>query len=65
MKQEDFALTPLERVDLIPRARFRKFRDEGIDLQEHLGETKELLDFVIDRAPEGEVMVTAGAQFVQ
>ena len=65
MKQEDFALTPLERVDSYRGLVFVSSATEGIDLQEHLGKTKELLDFVIDRAPAGEVMVTAGAQSVQ
>lgn len=64
MRQEDFALTPLERVDTYRGLVFVSCTKEGIGLHEHLGKTKELLDFVIDRSPSGEAMVTAGAQAV-
>jgi phenylpropionate dioxygenase-like ring-hydroxylating dioxygenase large terminal subunit len=65
MRQEDFALTPLERIDSYRGLIFVSSTKEGIGLREHLGKTKELLDFVIDRSPKGEVMVTAGAQSCQ
>ena len=38
---------------------------DGIGLDEHLGKAKELLDFVIDRSPQGEIMLNAGAQAVR
>jgi phenylpropionate dioxygenase-like ring-hydroxylating dioxygenase large terminal subunit len=65
MRQEDFALTPLECVDSYRGLIFISSTKDGVSLKEHLGKTKELIDFVIDRSPKGEVMVTAGAQAIQ
>ena len=43
LKQEDFALTPLERVESYRGLIFVSSAKEGIDLQNHLGKTKDFL----------------------
>jgi len=62
LRQEDFALTPVARVDSYRGLIFASAAEDGIGLDEHLGRARPLLDFVIDRSPVGEVMLTAGAQ---
>jgi phenylpropionate dioxygenase-like ring-hydroxylating dioxygenase large terminal subunit len=52
MRQEDFALTPLERVYSYRGLIFISSTKDGVSLKEHLGKTKELIDFVIDRSPK-------------
>lgn len=65
LKQEDFALTPVPRVASYRGLVFASVAADGIGLDEHLGKAKELLDFVIDRSPQGEIMLNAGAQAVR
>jgi phenylpropionate dioxygenase-like ring-hydroxylating dioxygenase large terminal subunit len=62
LRNEDLGLTPVEGLASYRGLIFVRFTTQGISLDEHLGKAKELLDFVIDRSPEGEVALTAGQQ---
>jgi phenylpropionate dioxygenase-like ring-hydroxylating dioxygenase large terminal subunit len=65
LRQDDFALTPVARVGSYRGLIFASAAEGGITLDEHLGQARPLIDFVIDRSPVGEVMLTAGAQAVR
>jgi phenylpropionate dioxygenase-like ring-hydroxylating dioxygenase large terminal subunit len=65
LRQEDFGLIPVPRLDTYRGLVFASAAATGIGLEEHLGQAKALLDFAIDRSPCGEVMLTAGAQSVR
>ena len=41
---------------------FASLSASGISLEEHLGQVTEFLDHILDRAPDGEVELTAGTQ---
>lgn len=62
LSQAAFGLVPLPRQGAYRGLVFASAAPTGITLGEHLGRATELLDFVLDRSPEGEVMLTAGAQ---
>jgi phenylpropionate dioxygenase-like ring-hydroxylating dioxygenase large terminal subunit len=65
LRQEDFGLTPVARVATYRGLVFASVAERGISLDEHLGAVKLLIDFVIDRAPAGELELSAGAQCVR
>jgi phenylpropionate dioxygenase-like ring-hydroxylating dioxygenase large terminal subunit len=65
LRQEDFALTPVPRVSSYRGLIFASAAQDGITLEAHLGHARPLIDFVMDRSPVGEVMLTAGAHAVR
>ncbi|HXQ52532.1 MAG TPA: Rieske 2Fe-2S domain-containing protein [Stellaceae bacterium] len=65
LRQEDFGLTPVARVAAYRGFVFASATASGIGLDEHLGHVKPLIDFSIDRAPAGELELSAGTQCVR
>jgi len=65
LRPEAFGLTPVPRLDVYRGLVFANATADGISLADHLGAARELLDFVLDRSPAGEVLLTAGAQAVR
>ena len=65
LRQEDFGLTPVPRVAAYRGLIFASAAEDGIGLDEHLGQVKPLIDFSIDRAPAGEFELSAGVQCVR
>lgn len=57
LRQEDFALIPLPRQASYRGLVFASAAATSISFDEHLGPAKDLIDFMIDRSPEGEVML--------
>ncbi len=63
--KEQFGLTPVARVAAYRGLIFASASAAGAGLDEHLGAVKPLIDFAIDRAPAGELALTAGTQCVR
>lgn len=62
LRKEDFALTPVPRVDSYRGLIFASVAPTGISLDEHLGGVKEFIDLFIDLSPSGEIDLGAGTQ---
>jgi phenylpropionate dioxygenase-like ring-hydroxylating dioxygenase large terminal subunit len=61
MKDPQFGMMPVPRVETYRGFVFASLSETGPDLQTHLGPMKGAIDDVINLAPEGEIIVTGGA----
>jgi phenylpropionate dioxygenase-like ring-hydroxylating dioxygenase large terminal subunit len=58
----EFGLVPVPRVDSYRGLIFASLASSGISLREHLGQTVEFIDLIIDRSPSGQIELSAGVQ---
>jgi fatty-acyl-CoA synthase len=59
---DEFGLTPIPRFESYRGLLFGSLCETGVSLEQHLGRAREYLDLIIDRAPDGEVQLSAGVQ---
>jgi phenylpropionate dioxygenase-like ring-hydroxylating dioxygenase large terminal subunit len=62
LPRDEFGLAPVARIGSYRGLVFASLADEGISLDEHLGEVKEYIDLFMDLSPTGDVELRTGIQ---